>query len=213
MFNFLKKSLVSGPTILQLLKLLEKLEKLNLSPHIFVVSYQFPEHNRIADEEDEDDDDDEDEIESDPTTTEEDSSSNADDDSDLDSDDVGSDEVIDLHHPAEVRLPQDIQDERELLQHLWMRGGDPGAGGGGCLLQEAYSSSGSSDGEENEVEIMELFNHRRSQHRHRCHQNHAFQPPYPPMEFEEVRDADNEDADGNDNHQKEKEAEERITAT
>lgn len=133
--------------------------------------FQFPEHDRLADD---DEDDDNDEIESDSTTSE-DSSSDNDDDSSADSDNA-SDEVIDL--PAEVRLPEDIHDERELLRHLWMRGGD------GCGMGDDYSTSGSSN-EENEVEIMELFNHRKS-HRH----NHTFESPCRPIEFEVLENGD-----------------------
>ncbi|VDL62420.1 unnamed protein product [Hymenolepis diminuta] len=134
-------------------------------------SLVFPEHNRLADD---DDDDNNDEIESDSTTSE-DSFSDNDDDSSVDSDNA-SDEVIDL--PAEVHLPEDIHAERELLRHLWLRSGD------GCGMEDDYSTSGSSN-EENEVEIMQLFNHRKSHHH-----NHTFESSCRPVEFEVLENGD-----------------------
>ncbi|VDO09858.1 unnamed protein product [Rodentolepis nana] len=131
---------------------------------------RFPEHDRHADDTEDDDNND---IESDSTTSEDVSSDDDDDDSSADSDVIN--EVIDF--PSEIHLPHNIHNEPELLRHLWMRSG------GGCVMADDYSSSGSSN-EENEVEIMELFNHRKSHH-----QNHTFQLRYQPVQFEEILDS------------------------
>nr|CDS25609.2 tyrosine protein phosphatase non receptor type [Hymenolepis microstoma] len=124
----------------------------------------FPEHDRHAADTDDDD------IGSDSTTSEDISSDS--DDSSADSDVIN--EIVDF--PSEVHLPQNFNNEPELLRHLWMRSG------GDCVMEDDFSSSGSSN-EENEIEIMELFDRRKS-----YHQNHAFQSPCPPVKFEEVLD-------------------------
>lgn len=89
-----------------------------------------------------------------------------------------------MDFPAEVELQDAEEDEREVFRHLWIHTVQS-RGEGALTLPDEQSSSVSSN-EENEAEIMELFNH----HHRKSLQNHCFGSPHPLMEFEVHEDGD-----------------------